>query len=484
MKVLLAGANGYIGTRLIPVLLEKDHDLVCLVRDKRRFDSQSDFSDKVSLIKGDLLKETTIDAFPKDIDVAYYLVHSMSQDKNFAELEAKSAENFVKQLDKTHCKQVIFLSGITNDDKLSEHLKSRRHVEDVLREAKAELTVLRAAIVIGSGSSSFEIIRDLTEKLPVMTVPRWVHTKCQPIAIRDVLGYLEGVMDNKKAIGKTFDVGGPDVLSFKDMMLGYAKARKLKRRFITIPFLSPKLSSYWLYFITSVSYSLAQSLVDSMKNETIMKNHDIDAVVKRKCLTYKEALELAFEKIEQNSIVSSWRDALNNGYLTSDFMDQIKVPQHGTVNYKVSTDIDSDTKEVWDNIMAIGGARGWYYWDWIWRIRGSIDRIVGGVGLRRGRTSNITISNGDVIDFWRVLLVDKPCKRLLLYAEMKLPGEAWLEFKITEEKGEKKLSQIATFRPNGLWGRLYWYTMFPFHLFIFKGMALQIVNFKILPAKK
>jgi uncharacterized protein YbjT (DUF2867 family) len=484
MKVLLAGANGYIGTRLIPVLLEQNHNLVCLVRDKRRFHEQSDFSDKVSLIKGDLLKEANIEAFPKDIDVAYYLVHSMSQDKDFAKLEALSAANFVQQLDKTHCRQVIFLSGITNDENLSEHLLSRRHVEDVLREAKAKLTVLRAAIIIGSGSSSFEIIRDLTEKLPIMTVPRWVHTKCQPIAIRDVLGYLSGVMLNEKAMDKTFDIGGPDVLSFKEMMLAYAKARHLKRRIITIPFLSPKISSYWLYFVTSVSYSLAQSLVDSMKNETIMKNHDIDKVVKRECLTYPEALELAFKKIEQNSIVSSWRDALNNGYLTSDFMDQIKVPQNGTLEYRVNTPVESTNKEVWDNIMAIGGARGWYYWNWIWHIRGFLDRVVGGVGLRRGRTSNITISNGDVIDFWRVLLVDKVAKRLLLYAEMKLPGEAWLEFKITEHDGKKNLSQIATFRPNGLWGRVYWYLMFPFHLFIFKGMAQQIVNYQILPAKK
>ncbi|NNU33760.1 SDR family oxidoreductase [Mucilaginibacter sp. S1162] len=484
MKVLLAGANGYIGTRLIPVLLEQGHDLICLVRDKRRFHEQSDFSDKVTLIKGDLLKEAGVEAFPKDIDVAYYLVHSMSQDKNFAELEAQSAQNFVKQLDKTHCKQLIFLSGITNDDNLSEHLLSRRHVEDVLREAKAKLTVLRAAIIIGSGSSSFEIIRDLTEKLPIMTVPRWVHTKCQPIAIRDVLGYLYGVMLNEKAFDKTFDIGGPDILSFKDMILTYANVRHLKRRIITIPFLSPKLSSYWLYFVTSVSYSLAQSLVDSMKNETIMKNHDIDKVVKRQCLTYREALDLAFKKIEQNSIVSSWRDALNNGYLTSDFMDQIKVPQNGTLEYKVNTPFNRDPVAVLNNIMAIGGKRGWYYWDWIWGLRGFFDRVVGGVGLRRGRTSDVSISNGDVIDFWRVLLVDKVAKRLLLYAEMKLPGEAWLEFKIIERNGKKTLSQIATFRPNGLWGRLYWYLMFPFHLFIFKGMAQQIVNFEILPAKK
>jgi uncharacterized protein YbjT (DUF2867 family) len=483
MKVLLAGANGYIGTRLIPVLLEKNHNLVCLVRDKRRFHEQSDFSEKVSLLKGDLLKESSIDPFPDDIEVAYYLVHSMSQDQDFAKLEALSAHNFVQQLNKTNCKQVIFLSGITNDDNLSDHLQSRRHVEDVLREAKAPLTVLRAAIIIGSGSASFEIIRDLTEKLPIMTVPRWVNTKCQPIAIRDVLGYLEGVMANQKAYGKTFDIGGPDILSFKDMMLTYASVRHLNRYIITIPFLSPKISSYWLYFVTSISYPLAQSLVDSMKNETIMKNHDIDAVVPRKCVTYKEALELAFIKIEQNSIVSSWRDALNMGYLNSDFMDQIKVPQNGTLEYKVNTPFERETGDVLNNIMAIGGNRGWYYWDWIWNLRGFLDRIFGGVGLRRGRTSNVSISPGDVVDFWRVLLVDKIGKRLLLYAEMKLPGEAWLEFKIIERNGKKNLSQIATFRPNGLWGRLYWYLMWPFHLFIFKGMAKEIVNYKLLPAK-
>jgi uncharacterized protein YbjT (DUF2867 family) len=477
MKVLLAGANGYIGTRLIPVLLEAGHTVICLVRDKRRFHEQSDYSDKVTLLTGDLLREESIEAIPNDIDAAYYLVHSMAQAADFAELEALSAHNFSQALNKTNCKQVIFLSGIVNDSQLSSHLLSRKHVEGVLKECKAQITVLRAAIIIGSGSSSFEIIRDLTEKLPVMTVPRWVNTRCQPIAIRDVLGYLEGVLLNPKALGKTFDIGGPDVLSFKQMMLGYAKVRKLKRYIITIPFLSPKISSYWLYFVTSTSYSLAQSLVDSMKNETIMKNHEIDSVVKRDCLTYEEALELAFKKIEQNSIVSSWKDALNNGYLHSGFMDQIKVPQNGTMEYKVKQPFKRESADVLNNIMAIGGSRGWYYWDWIWSIRGFLDKVFGGVGSRRGRTSNISVSPGDVIDFWRVLLADKINRRLLLYAEMKLPGEAWLEFKIIERNGRTFLSQVATFRPRGLWGRMYWYLMWPFHLFIFKGMARRIVDF-------
>lgn len=483
MKVLLAGANGYIGTRLIPVLLENNHEVVCLVRDKRRFHEMSDFCDKVSLLKGDLLKEENIEQFPQDIDAAYYLVHSMAQNQDFAKLEALSAHNFLQQLNKTTCKQIIFLSGITNDTDLSQHLLSRKHVEDVLREANAALTILRAAIIIGSGSASFEIIRDLTEKLPLMTVPRWVNTRCQPIAIRDVLGYLNGLLLNEKSYNRTFDIGGPDILTFKQMMLTYAEVRHLKRHIVTIPFLSAKISSYWLYFVTSISYQLAQSLVDSMKNETIVKDHSIDEVVQRKCLTYKEALELAFKKIEQNSIVSSWRDALNMGYLTTDFMDQIKVPQNGTLAYKVNTPFTRDSKDVLNNIMSVGGNRGWYYWDWIWNLRGFFDRVVGGVGLRRGRTSNVNVSAGDVIDFWRVLLVDKIGMRLLLYAEMKLPGEAWLEFKITERNGKKNLSQIATFRPNGLSGRFYWYAMWPFHLFIFKGMAKEIIDYKLITAK-
>jgi uncharacterized protein YbjT (DUF2867 family) len=477
MKVLLAGANGYIGTRLISVLLEHGHNVICLVRDKRRFHEQNDYSDRVTLLTGDLLKEQSIETIPKDIDAAYYLVHSMAQADDFAALEALSAHNFVQAINKTNCKQAIYLSGITNDTHLSNHLQSRRHVEDVLKEGKAALTVLRAAIIIGSGSSSFEIIRDLTEKLPIMTVPRWVNTKCQPIAIRDVLGYLSGVLLNERSFDRTFDIGGPDILTFKQMMLTYAKVRKLKRYIITIPFLSPKISSYWLYFVTSTSYSLAQSLVDSMKNETIMKNHDIDGVVKRECLTYEEALKLAFNKIEQNSIVSSWKDALNNGYLTSGFMDQIKVPQNGTLEYKIKQPFKRDSADVLKNFMAIGGNRGWYYWDWIWSIRGFLDKLFGGVGSRRGRTSNTNISAGDVIDFWRVLLADTINNRLLLYAEMKLPGEAWLEFKIIKRHDQTFLSQIATFRPRGLWGRAYWYLMWPFHLFIFKGMAKKIVNF-------
>jgi uncharacterized protein YbjT (DUF2867 family) len=479
MKILLTGANGYIGMRLLPILLAEGNEVVCLVRDERRFVLESDFGDKVQLVTGDLLKAETLERIPDDIDAAYYLVHSMAASgEDFAELELQSAQNFVEAIRQTRCKQLIYLTGIANDEDLSKHLNSRLAVEEVLKKSSIAYTILRAAIIIGSGSASFEIIRDLAEKLPIMIAPKWVRTKCQPIAIRDVLGYLSGVLANKKAYNEVFDIGGPDILSYKHMLLGYAKSRGLKRYILTVPVLTPRLSSLWLNLVTAVPFSLARSLVDSMKNEVICANDDIKKVVPRNCLSYEEALKLAFEKIEQNSIVSSWKDALNRGYLETSFMDQVKVPQNGTVEYKVKMPFDRKAEEVFNNIWSIGGSRGWYYLDWMWSFRGFLDKVFGGVGTRRGRTSNTNLQAGDVLDFWRVLLADKSNKRLLLYAEMKVPGEAWLEFKVIQYHGKSYLSQIATFRPNGLFGRMYWYAMYPFHLFIFDGMAKRITQYQ------
>ncbi|WP_342329766.1 SDR family oxidoreductase [Pedobacter sp. FW305-3-2-15-E-R2A2] len=478
MKVLLTGANGYIGTRLLPVLLEQGHEVVCMVRDKRRFALESDFGNRVKIITGDLLRP--LEEIPKDIQAAYYLVHSMSASENgFSDLELHSAQNFVNALQATDCGQLIYLTGIVNDEGLSKHLSSRLAVEEELKKSGIAFTILRAAIIIGSGSASFEIIRDLTEKLPLMVAPKWVQTKCQPIGIRDVLRYLSGVLSNDKALGQIFDIGGPDVLSYREMMMQYAEVRQLRRIIITLPLLTPRLSSLWLNLVTSVPYALARSLVDSMKNEVICKENKITAIVPGPCLPYRETLKLAFEKIEQNSIVSSWKDALNRGYLETSFMDQVKVPQNGTLEYKVKMPFERDPKEVFENIWGIGGDRGWYYLNWLWNLRGFLDKLFGGVGTRRGRTGNSSLQAGDVLDFWRVLLADKNNRRLLLFAEMKVPGEAWLEFKIVEHHGQTFLSQIATFRPSGLWGRVYWYAMFPFHLFLFKGMARQITLFRL-----
>ncbi|WP_222537251.1 SDR family oxidoreductase [Pedobacter polysacchareus] len=480
MKILLTGANGYIGTRLLPVLLEAGHEVVCMVRDKRRFAEVSDFGDQVQIITGDLLKPETLVEIPADIHAAYYLVHSMSASEHgFSELETASAQNFIAALKASQCQQLIYLTGIVNDLGLSEHLSSRLAVEDVLKQSGIPFTILRAAIIIGSGSASFEIIRDLTEKLPVMVAPKWIKTKCQPIGIRDVLRYLSGVLSNEKAMQQTFDIGGPDILSYKEMMLQYAEVRHLKRFILTLPLLTPRLSSLWLNMVTSVPYALARSLVDSMKNEVVCKDNHISSVVPGTCLPYRKNLALAFEKIEQNSIVSSWKDALNRGYLDTSFMDQVKVPQNGTLEYKVKMPFERDPQEVFENIWSIGGNRGWYYANWLWNLRGFLDKLMGGVGTRRGRTSNTSIHAGDVVDFWRVLLADQQNKRLLLFAEMKVPGEAWLEFKVIEFHGQYFLSQIATFRPSGLWGRIYWYAMFPFHIFLFNGMARRITQFKV-----
>jgi len=483
MKILLTGANGYIGTRLLPLLLEEQHEIVCLVRDKRRFANQSDLSEQVTILSGDLLDAESLSEIPTDIDAAYYLVHSMSSSgSEFDDMERQSSLNFSSAIRKTNCKQIIYLTGIANDEHLSKHLGSRLAVEEELKLSGIACTILRAAIIIGSGSASFEIIRDLTEKIPVMVTPKWVNTKCQPIGIRDVLAYLISVLHKEKAYNQTFDIGGPDILTYKEMMFGYAKERGLKRWIFTVPVLTPRLSSLWLNMITPVPYSLARSLVDSMKNEVICKDDRIKDVVPRDCLTYAESLHLAFEKIDQNSIVSSWKDALNRGYLSSNFMDQIKVPQNGTLEYKVKMPFERKAEEVFENIWSIGGNRGWYYMDWLWQFRGFLDKMFGGVGTRRGRTSNVDIQPGDVLDFWRVLLADKKSKRLLLYAEMKVPGEAWLELKLVDFHGKAFLSQVATFRPKGLWGRMYWYAMWPFHIVLFKGMARQITTYK--PTKK
>jgi uncharacterized protein YbjT (DUF2867 family) len=315
MKVLIAGANSYIGLRLIPILLEHGHEVFCLARDKRRFRELGEINNSITLISSDLLRDSIIGSFPEDIDVAYYLVNSMSQSADFAALEALSAYNFVHALDKTNCRQTIFLSGIVNEDSSLKHHGSRRHVEDVLKEGKCPLTVLRTSIIIGSDSASFGIIRDLTEKMSLITIPKWANTRCQPIATPDVLAYLEGVLLNEKTFNHNFDIGGPDILTFKEMILAYAQVRHLKRHIVTIPFQSPKLSSHWLQFSTAASHLQAQSLVNSMKTESVVHDHDIDGIIPHKCLTYEEALQLTFTQTEQNSTNQRSDKELSMGHL-------------------------------------------------------------------------------------------------------------------------------------------------------------------------
>ena len=483
MKILLTGGTGYIGRRLIPLLIEQNYEVICAVRDRERLllNSSEVKSDQVSFVECDFLKPETMAVLPKDIEVAYYLIHSMSTSSNkFDQMEREMANNFAKFLDTTTCKQCIYLSGIVNDDELSTHLLSRLETEKILRSSKVPVTVLRAAIIIGSGSASFEIIRDLTEKLPVMIAPKWLKTKCQPISIRNVLSYLIGVINKKQSYGESFDIGGPEVLTYKQMLMGYAEVRDLKRWIISVPIFSPKVSSYWLYFVTSTSFTLAKSLVSSMKNEVVAASNEIDKLVEIEKISYKKSIQLALGKIKQNSVISSWKDAISSGKVNSDLMDFIEVPTEAvfTDNRKFSFD-SSKIDEVKSNLWSIGGRNGWYYGNFLWRLRGFVDKVAGGVGLRRGRRSPVDLVAGDPLDFWRVLVADKDKCRLLLFAEMKLPGEAWLEFSINSNDEDSEsfyLNQKATFRPKGLLGRLYWYSVLPFHTLVFPGMAKGIVS--------
>jgi uncharacterized protein YbjT (DUF2867 family) len=389
----------------------------------------------------------------------------------FEEMESASAINFRKRIQETAVKQVIYLSGIVNETELSRHLASRKAVEEILATGSYHLTTLRAGIILGSGSASFEIMRDLVEKLPVMVTPKWLNTKSQPIAVQNVVEFLNGVILNEFTYDKSFDIGGPDILTYKEMLLGFAAIRNLKRRIFVVPVMTPKLSSYWLYFVTSTSYKLAVNLVHSMKIEVICRKNDLDKRLGIRLLSFDEAVRMAFEKIERQEILSSWTDALSSKVLSGGIPNLISVPTFGCYFDRRVIKVDDEEKSL-NRIWSIGGKTGWYHANWLWELRGFIDKLKGGVGLRRGRKSINEISPGDALDFWRVLDADRKEKRLLLFAEMKLPGDAWLEFRISDGN----LYQTATFRPLGLRGRLYWFSVLPFHGIVFSGMSKKIAR--------
>lgn len=477
MKIFVTGATGFVGKRLILSLLEDGHDVYALCRIK----GTQIFSGKrpnLHYIWGDLRNPATLELIPRDIELAYYLVHSMTDRvQNLEKMELEVAAQFVKGIEPTNVKQIIYLGGIINDENhLSPHLKSRLLVEKILKDSQIPVTILRASIIIGTGSASFEIIRDLCEKLPLMIAPKWVHTKCQPIAIRDAIFYLSSVLLNVECFGKTFDIGGPDVMTFKELLLEYASFRKLKRSIVDVPVLTPRLSSLWLVFITSVRFSLCCYLVESMRYQSIVLLRGIEGIIPHSCLTYRESLELAFQKTEQNDIVSTWMDPREIQGINPEISEYIKVPKEGCLRDTRKVPVQDSREAAIDRIWQIGGAKGWYAYHWAWRLRGFIDRMMGGVGLNRGRRHPENIMVGDPIDFWRVLLADRERGHLILFSEMKVPGEAWLEFCLRKEKGKWMLIQTATFRPRGIMGRLYWYSLIPFHHFIFQRMARALAR--------
>lgn len=471
-KIFITGASGFVGKRLVMDLLKQGHEVyaLCRIKGTKLFLEEMP---NLHYIWGDLRNSETLNLIPKEIEAAYYLVHSMSDIVgNLADTELQIARQFIKGIKTSQVKQIIYLGGIINDEtKLSSHLKSRLLVEKALQTSGIPCTVLRASIIIGSGSASFEIIRDLCEKIPVMIAPKWINSLCQPIAIRDVLFYLSSVLLREQCMNKTFDIGGPEVLTFKQVLLQYAQFRNLHRWILQVPVFTPRLSSYWLVFITSVRYSLCSYLVESMKTNTIVQKNEIQKILPHVCLPYKKALKLAFQKIGQNEVLSSWMDAWEIGGNNPNITSYIEVPHQGCLkDEKKVVIVDSKTATI-ERIWRIGGNQGYYSLNWAWHLRGLLDQMIGGVGLNRGRRHPSEIQAGDSIDFWRVILADKEKGDLILYAEMKLPGEAWLQFTI-EPQGQKWiLIQTATFRPKGIFGRLYWYFLVPFHAFIFTKMA-------------
>lgn len=480
MKILLTGANGYIGLRLLPALLEADHHVIALVRDRGRFPCAQfqPFLDdgRLSLIEGDMLDPAHLPAPPQEIDAAYYLLHSMGAGRGFEEREAACARNFTNWLESTACHRAIYLGGLVPAGPLSHHLQSRENVNTILRSSKIPVTTLRASIIVGSGSASFEIIRDLVEKLPFMITPRWTGTRCQPISIRNVIGYLTGCLDAPETIGQEFDVGGPEILTYRDLLRQYAETRGLRRWFISVPLLTPRLSAGWLRFVTAATLPLAKSLIESLRNETVCRDHRIEKLIPQELISYQDAILLAFTTIAQNRVPSSWIDSLASGRLDPDFLRSIRVPEHGVLRDRQCVPLGEDREKVIDRVWSLGGPFGWPSMNWAWRARGWVDRIAGGTGLRRGRRHPRELRAGDALDFWRVVMADRASDpdsaRLILYAEMKLPGEAWLDFDITATE----LRQTATFRPRGLLGRLYWYAILPLHFLLFPRMAARLAK--------
>ena len=364
---------------------------------------------------------------------------------------------------------------LSNSEKLSRHLQSRKNVEHLLRESGIPLTVLRAGIIVGSGSASFEIIRDLMELLPVVVAPAWVKTYCQPLGVADVLKYLTSCMLNADTYDAIFDIGGPEILSYKQMLLQYAEERGLRRRIYVVPFFSPRMSSYWLYFVTSTSYYLAVNLVNSMKVEVVCSDNRLQQMLGIVPLTYREACRRALDRINLDNVTSSWTDAVSMS-IGDQLFEYEEVPDFGVLRDSRTLKISGNPDVVLDKVFAIGGETGWYYADWIWNVRGVIDKMAGGVGLRRGRRNATELNPGDALDFWRVLIPDRENKRLLLFAEMKVPGDAWLEFRIVLKEDGFYLTQTATFMPKGLSGRLYWWLLLPIHLLMFRGMIKAIAR--------
>jgi len=467
MKVLLTGANGYIGRRLKQTLLNEDISLRLLVRNPKSLDPDLN----AEIVQGDTFDRDSLERALEGIDVAYYLIHSL-QHENYKELDKKSAQNFLDAAIKKGVKRIIYLGGLGVKEHASEHLLSRIETGEILssRPDKIETIWIRAGVIIGSGSASFEIIRHLTEKLPVMVTPKWVNTLAQPIGVDDVIAYLNAAKGLSIDKNLVVDIGS-EKMTYKEMMLGCAKVLGLRRWIIPLPVLSINLSSYWLNLFTPVPYTVARSLIEGLSSEVVVQNDNAKRYFGHiHPMRFEEAVEKAIKEMEENQVYSRWSDAGGVGDRWE--MRHKDDPSSAVLMDRQTMKLDGISKEtVYRTFCSVGGKEGWFGYDWLWGIRGWIDKMIGGAGLNRGRRDSYHLRVGESLDFWRVEDLI-PNERLLLYAQMKVPGKAWLEFKI---KGDE-LVQTAYFYPRGLWGRLYWYMLTPVHDLVFRNMIRSIVK--------
>lgn len=474
-RVLVTGATGYVGGRLVPLLVERGVDVRCMVRDPTRLDGRA-WTNDVELVKGDALDPDTLDPVLEGVDTAYYLIHSMRGGDDFAARDRMAAENFAKACRRAGVQHIIYLGGLGSDSpEASTHLRSRGETGDALRASGVTVTELRAGVVVGSGSLGFELVRYLTERLPILLCPRWVFTRTQPIAVRDLLEYLLAVAERPDVQGRILPVGGAETMSYGDMMLGYARVRGLKRRLLPVPVLSPRLSSYWVHFVTPVPVTIARPLILGLRNESVAGDDtarrllpDIEPV------DYATAVRRSLDKLRADAVETTWASSLSSS--ESRQSSARLTTREGMILEQRELIVDADPQDVFDVFTRLGGAFGWLTFEWAWHARGLIDRIAGGVGMRRGRRHPTDLRVGDPLDFWRVEEV-RPGRRMRLRAEMKVPGRAWLEFEVTrDDHGRTRLRQSAYFAPHGLAGLIYWYALYPIHTLIFGQMIRAVAR--------
>ena len=478
LHVLVTGATGYIGGRLAPRLVEAGHRVRALARNPDKI-SDVPWATDVEVVRGDLADPDSLDDACRDIDVVYYLVHSMGGPGEFIETERRSAENLVAAARRAGVGRIVYLGGLhAESDRLSTHLRSRSQVGEILLNSGVPTVVLQAGIVIGSGSASFEMIRHLTNRLPVMTTPRWVNNRIQPIAVRDVLYYLLAAATAALPRSRPYDIGGPDVLRYGEMMQIYADVAGLaRRRILVLPVLTPKLAGLWIGLVTPVPPRIGRALIESVSADAVAAEHDIDAIIPPPpggTTRYRDAVALALRRIENGDVETTWANASASGASADPLPSDPSWA--GDVIYTDDRSIgcNATVEQVWEVVEGVGGENGWYSFPLAWTIRGWLDRLTGGVGLARGRRNPHILHTGEALDFWRVERIQRP-HLLRLRAEMRTPGRAWLEWRL-ESRGAQvtRLHQRAIFFPKGLAGRLYWYSLLPFHGIIFTGMLNNI----------